>query len=156
MAGCVYLDNRKARIVPDQPRIGLSRRSARFCRGKVRPYQCLRLFPDSGIAFDLGVLLPEDAVVPGIIDAVVRTRLIVKFEISDDARACRIGGSNFGLAPQRSVRLIEICRLGHVCGDDRVILTNFRDTIHLNREEHRDIVFTQLACQGDGFRATQL
>ena len=121
--------------------------------GQVRPYQRLRLFPHTWITFNLGVGLPEDAVVPGILVAIIWARFVVESKIPDDSRACWIGSANLGLAVENSIRLVEIGGLGYVRGDDRIILVNPRDTIHLNGEQHRNAILFQFTCQGDGFRA---
>jgi len=51
------------------------------------------------------------------------------------------------------MRLIEIDRLGHVGWNDRVVLVNLRNAIHLDGKEHGDTVFFQFFGQRDGFRA---
>ena len=51
------------------------------------------------------------------------------------------------------MRLIEIDRLGHVGRNDRVVLANLRNAIHLDGKEHGDTVFFQFLRQHDGFRA---
>ena len=111
------------------------------------------MFPHIWITFNLSVGLHEDAVVPGILVAVIRARFVVESKIPDDFRACWIGGANLGLAVEKSIWLVEIRGLGYVRRDDRIILVNLRDTIHLNGEQHRDAILLQFTCQGDGFRA---
>jgi hypothetical protein len=108
------------------------------CR-QVRPDQSLRTFPDICIAFNLGVGLREDTVIPGILFAVVRAPCVVGPKISDDACASRIGSANLGLAVEKPVRLIEIGGSGYVRGDDSIIVVN-RNAIHLHGEQHRDAV----------------
>src|ERR1700732_2293204 len=120
------------------------------CR-QVRTDQSLRTFPDICIAFNLGVGLREDTVIPGILFAVVRARWVVGPKISDDAGASRIGSANLGLAVEKPVRLIEIGSSGYVRGDDSIIVAN-RNAIHLHGEQHRDAVVLQVTCQVDRFR----
>ena len=121
--------------------------------GQIRPYQTLRLSPHAWIAFNLGVGLPEDAIVPRVFGAIIWALFVVESKIPDDSRACRIGCANGGLAVEKSTRLIEIGRLGYVPGNERIIMVNLRDTIHLNGEEHGNAILLQFTCQGDGFRA---
>ena len=44
---------------------------------------------------------------------------------------------------EKSIQLIEIDGLGHVGGNDGVILTHFGDAIHLDRKQHGDAVSSQ-------------
>ena len=67
--------------------------------------------------------------------------------------ACWIGSTNFGLAVEKSVRLVEIGGLGYIRRDDRIILVNLGDAIHLNGEQHWDAILLQFTRQSDGFRA---
>ena len=112
--------------------------------------QRFHLSPNSGIAFNFGVSLHEDAVVPWVVPALDRVG-IVEPEISDDAGACWIGGANLGPAVDKTVRLIEIYRLGYVGGNDRIIFTELGDAIHLDGEQHRNAFFFQFSRQRNRF-----
>jgi hypothetical protein len=96
--------------------------------------------------------LREDAVIPRIRVARDGIRFIVEFQIANNSRACRIGSTNTWLTMEKSIRLIEIDGLGDVGGDNRVVLANLGNTIHLNGQEDGDAVFFQLLRQRHGFR----
>src|ERR1700732_610945 len=87
---------------------------ARCCRWQVRPDQIFRLFPHIWITFDLGVLLHEDTVIPGILVAGIRVSFVVKSKIPDNLRARRIGGANCRWAVNKSIQLVEIGGLGYI------------------------------------------
>jgi len=70
--------------------------------------------PHACIIFNLGVGLHEDAVIPGIVFAVVITRFVVGPKITDDPRAGWIGSADRRPAAEKPIRLIEIRSLGHI------------------------------------------
>ena len=55
---------------------------------------------------------------------------------------------------EHSARLIEIGGLSDVGGDDRVVLTNLGNTIHLDRKEHGDAISLQFSRKRYRFRGT--
>jgi hypothetical protein len=75
-------------------------------------------FPNARITFDFGVRRREDTIIPGILIAFDRIGFIVGSKISNNSRVCRIGSTNFGLAVEKSIRLIEIDGLGDVGRDN--------------------------------------
>ncbi len=54
---------------------------------------------------------------------------------------------------EEAVRLVEICCLGYVRRDDRIVSVNFGDTIDLDGEHYRYAFLVQAACQSNGRRA---
>lgn|SRR5579863_7205926 len=100
--------------------------------------QKFHLSPNLGITLNLRVSLHKDTVVPGVLPAVDRIPFVVEAEISDDMRAYRIGSADLGFAVQKAVQLIEICGLGHIGGNDLIILAALGNTVHLNGEQYRD------------------
>ena len=70
------------------------------------PYAC--------ITFNLGGGLHEDAVIPGIVFAVVIARSVVGPKITDDPPAGWIGIADRRPAAEKPIRLIEIRSLGHI------------------------------------------
>src|SRR5579864_2421969 len=100
--------------------------------------QGLHLSPNLGITLNLGMSLHEDTVIPGVLPAVDRIPFVVEAEISDDVRACGIGGVDLGLAVQKAIQLIEICGLGYIGGNDLIILAGLGDAVDLNGEQHRN------------------
>lgn len=100
--------------------------------------QGFHLSPNLGIALNVGVKLHKDTVVPGILLAVNRSPFVVEAEISEDARACRIGSADLGFAVQKTIQLIEVCRLSYISGNDLIIFTGLADTVHLNGEQDRN------------------
>ncbi len=109
--------------------------------------------PDGGITFDLGVSFGEEMVPPGILLAGDGTCFVMGLEISDDLGARGVGSANFGASFEMSVDLKEIHGLGHVGGDQGVILVVLGDAIHLDSEENGNAVSVEPAGQGDGFRS---
>jgi len=67
------------------------------------------------------VWLHEDKVVPRILGAFEGACFVVKSEVSNDPRACWIGGANVVVAAEKSMRLIKVGGLGHIGGDNCVI-----------------------------------
>ncbi len=112
--------------------------------------QGFHLSPNPGITLNFGVRLHEDAVPPGILFAVDRIRFVVEAEISEDVSACGIGGADLGFTVQPAPRLIEICGLGYVGGNELIILAGLRDAIHLNREQYRNAFFFERSRQRNG------
>jgi hypothetical protein len=98
--------------------------------------------------------LHENAVVPGILVAFIRDRFVVESKVPDDIRTRWIGSADCGPAMEKAIRLVEIGGLGHIRRDDRIILVDLSDAIHLNGEKHRDAILFQSTCQSDGLRAT--
>ena len=115
--------------------------------------QGLYLSPNFGITLNFDVRLHEETVVPGVLLASDRSRFIVEAEISDDVRACRIGRADPGLAVHKAIRLIEICRLGYVGGNDPIVLAALGNTVHLNGEQHRNAFSSQFSRQRNGRRS---
>lgn len=68
--------------------------------------------------------------------------VIIKTEVSNDARSCRIGGAN-PMAVDKSIGLIKVDGLNHVGGYKRAVDAGLGDTIY----------FFQCTCQDQGFRA---
>jgi hypothetical protein len=81
----------------------------------------------------------EDTIIPGILIAFDRIAFIAESKISNNSRVCRIGSTNFGLAVEKSIRLIEIDGLGDVGRDNCVALANLGNTIHLDSQSNRDV-----------------
>src|SRR5580692_6545002 len=96
----------------------------------------------------------EDTVVPWIFLAVDRIRFVVKAEISDDVRAGGISRADLGFAVQKTIQLIEICSLGYIGGNDRIILAGLTDTVHLNGEQYRNAFSFQFSRQCNYFRSS--
>lgn len=103
------------------------------------------LSPNLWITLNFGVRLHEETVIPRVVFAVDGIRFVVKAEISDDVRVCRIGSADPRLAVHKAVRLIEIGGLSHVGGNDLIILPALGDTVHLNREQHRNTFSSQFS-----------
>ena len=62
-------------------------------------------------------------------------------------------GSNFGLPVEKTVGLVEIDGFIHVGRNQPVVLPPFRDAVHLDSEEHGDILPVEFAREFDRFRA---
>ena len=89
---------------------------------QTRPDQGFHSIPNHRIAFNLGVRLHEDTIVPGVLGAVERALFIVKSEVSNDPRACSIGGVDIMVAVDEPMGLIEIDCLSYIRGDTYVIV----------------------------------
>ena len=59
-----------------------------------------------------------------------------------------------GLAMDESAGLIEVCRLRYVGRDDRIVLANFRDAVHLDCEQNRNPLLIEFSRQENGLRTT--
>ena len=119
----------------------------------MRADQVFHLSPNPWIALNLGVRFHEDTVEPGIFGAVEGTRLIVELEIANDPRVVWIGGAYIAATMEKPFRLIEINGLGHIGGNDGVILVHFGHTIQLDSEKDGHTVSSQSSRKRDGFRS---
>lgn len=120
--------------------------------GQLRPDQRLHFIPYIHVTFDLGVRPHEHTSIPGKIGAIVGARQIAEAEITEDFRAIWVGGANFGFAVEEAIPLVEIYGLCDIRRNNYIVLADFRNTIHLNGEQHRDAIQSQTAGQGDRLR----
>jgi hypothetical protein len=116
-------------------------------RRQLRANEGFDLIPNARITFDFGVGRREDTVIPEILIALDRIHFIVESKISNNSRVCGIGRTNFWLAVEKSIWLIEIDRLGDVGRDNRVVLPNFGDAIDLDSQNNGDVLFFQFTRQ---------
>lgn len=63
-----------------------------------------------------------------------------------------VGGGNSAPAVNQTMRLIEVHGLGHIAGDDGIVLPGFGNAFHLNGQEHGDAISLQFAGEHDGRR----
>ena len=132
-------------------RLDFARRWQPCFQGQIRANERFDLLPYRGITFNLDVGLHEYAVPPGILATTERLCFVVRTEIAEDASTLRIGGANLRLAMEHAIELVKIDGLRDVSGDYGVILASLGDTIDLDRKNHGDAVFFQLAGKLDRF-----
>jgi len=65
-----------------------------------------------------------------------------------------IGSANLGSAMQKSVRLVEIHSLLYIAGNNRIVLADLGNAIHLNGEKNRDTFSFQFSRERDRFRSS--
>src|SRR5580704_1178815 len=121
-------------------------------RRQLQPDQGLHSIPNVRITLNLSVWLHEKPVVPGIFRTLQGAGVIVKTEVSNDARPCRIGGAN-SMAVDKSMGLIKVGGLNHVGRYKRAVDAGLGDTIYLHGKKHWNALFFQRTCQDQGFRA---
>ena len=65
-----------------------------------------------------------------------RRLLVIEAKITNDLRACRVGGANGGAAVQQPIRLEEICGTRDVGRNNGVIRTERSNTVNLYGEDY--------------------
>src|ERR1700733_6882886 len=79
---------------------------------------------------------------------------IRQVKVADDIGPFRIHRDNFWASMKQPTRLIKIDRMGNVSRDADISLARFGNNVHLDGEQHRDMLPLQRPGQQDGLRST--
>ena len=91
----------------------------------------------------------EEAIRPGSLRAIDRIFLVIHAVVSKDLSLRGIGGRDVRPAVDDALRLIEVHSFGDVVWDDRIVLPDFGDAIHLHSEQDRHAFAPQITGQQD-------
>src|SRR5215510_251617 len=100
----------------------------------------LNLRPNDWIAFDGGVALEEEPVVPRISTARAGFFWVSEVKIADNRSARRISRDNFRAAVNYSVTLIKIDCFGDVCRNDGIILPVLSHAVYLDCQRNGNAI----------------
>jgi len=95
------------------------------------------------------VILKQQPIIPGVIAALSRLFSVLQLHIAQDLGTGRVGGSDFCTPVEQSVRLVEIDRLGDIGRNHSVVLADFRNAIHLYRQQNWNTFALQVAGESD-------
>src|SRR6266851_6024960 len=98
----------------------------------------LHAIPDRRVAFNFRVIFCEYAIVPGVPCASQRICFVVVAEVAQNPRAPLLFRSNLRTPMQQPDGLIKIRRLGHIRGNDFIVLSRLGDAVYLYGSQHRN------------------